>query len=73
MDATFSSSMKQLAERRGQYGFDAPYVVIILGAIGAVLLLVGALFIWLQWLVVGIICLFYAAYMFLSVASYNYT
>lgn len=74
MNTSVSSSIKQLAERRGQYGFDAPYVAITFGVISVVLLLAGVLFIWLlQWLVVGIICLVYALYMFLSVASYSYT
>jgi SAM-dependent methyltransferase len=65
---------RQLAERRGDYGFDAPYVPITFGVIGIVFLLAGILFIWLwQWLVLGVVCLVYAVVMLLSMTSYLYT
>lgn len=74
MDTSLFSATKLLAQRRGDYGYDAPYVPIILGLIGLVLLVAGVLSIWLfQWFVPGIICLIYAVYMFLSTASYLYT
>ena len=74
MDISLSPSTKQLAERRGEYGFDAPYVPIMLGLVGVILLIAGVLLIWLpQWYVPGIICLVYAGYMLLSTASYIYT
>ena len=74
MTQTSSISVKRLAARRGDYGFDAPYVPAIFLLIGLVLLVIGLLFLLLwQVLVPGIICLIYAAYMLLTGFNYIYT
>ncbi len=73
-NVSFLPSTERLAERRGDYGFDAPSVPIILGLIGAMLLIAAILFTWLwQQPIAGIICLIYAVFMLLSMASYLYT
>ena len=67
-------TIKQLTERRGDYGFDAPYVPISLGVAGIVGLLLGALFRWaFQTLVPGTVFLVYGTFMLLSSAYYVYT
>lgn len=70
-DAVFS---QQLAQRRGDYGFDAPYVPIMFLLIGLIMLVISllALLLW-QFLLLGILGLLYAVYMLLSGASYIYT
>lgn len=74
MDTSLSSLPERLARRHGNYGYDAPYVPLMLAIIGCVLVLAGIVLIWpLQWPIPAIICLIYAAYMFLSTASYLYT
>jgi ubiquinone/menaquinone biosynthesis C-methylase UbiE len=65
---------QRLAERQGDYGFDAPYVPVIFLLIGLVMLVIGLLspVLW-QSLIFGIIGLLYGVYMLLSGASYIYT
>lgn len=68
------STIKQLTERRGDYGFDAPYVPIGLGAAGFVGLLLGALLRWIfQKPVPGTVFFVYGIFMLLSSAYYVYT
>lgn len=68
------ATMARLSQRRGEYAVDAPYVPIILGAIGVALLIAVALSLWVfQFTVVAIICLAYAIFMLASTASYVYT
>jgi SAM-dependent methyltransferase len=72
--AQTQATIAWLAQRRGDYGFDAPYVPIILGTIGIVLLSVGAVSAWvLQFTLVAVICFVYAIFMLASTASYVYT
>ncbi|HEY7340045.1 MAG TPA: class I SAM-dependent methyltransferase, partial [Ktedonobacterales bacterium] len=67
-------SPEQLARRRGDYGFDAPYVPIAFAVIGVVLLGLTAASIWLfDQPVLAVVCLIYAVYMLLSAGSYIYT
>ncbi|HEX7734677.1 MAG TPA: class I SAM-dependent methyltransferase [Ktedonobacteraceae bacterium] len=69
-----SSSERQIAPRRGDYGFDAPYVPAIFALMGLVLLVFSLLsFLLWQSLVWGIIDLLVSIYMLLSAASYIYT
>ena len=68
------NSADHLAYRRGDYGFDAPYVPIIFAVIGAALLGLAAASLWLfKQPVLAAVCLIYAVYMLLSAASYIYT
>lgn len=65
---------QRLLPRRGDYGFDAPYVPAIFIGIGVVLLVIGLLMLLLWQIPVwGVICLLYCVYMLLSAASYIYT
>jgi len=69
-----SISPERLARRRGDYGFDAPYVPIAFAAIGIVLLGLTAASIWLfQQPILAVVCAIYAVYMLLSAGSYIYT
>lgn len=69
-----SVASQQLAQRRGDYGFDAPYVPIILLCIGLAMIVPGLLaFLLWQSPLWGIVCLLYGMYMLLSSASYIYT
>src|SRR5260370_27562696 len=65
---------QRLAQRRGDSGFDAPYVPAIFLLIGLVMLGIGllSLLLW-QSLIFGIIGLLFGVYMLLSLASYIYT
>jgi arsenite methyltransferase len=67
-------SLQQLARRRGDYGFDAPYIPIIFLAMGlaAIALSLLAFLLW-QSPIWGIICLLYAVYMLLISANYIHT
>jgi ubiquinone/menaquinone biosynthesis C-methylase UbiE len=68
------TSAEQLARRRGDYGYDAPYVPIAFAAIGIVLLGLTAASIWLfNQPVLAVVCAIYAVYMLLSAGSYLYT
>lgn len=62
-----------LAHRRGDYGFDAPYVPIMLGTIGLIFTIIGILALRGTSAVAGIFCLIYGILMLLSSASYIYT
>lgn len=65
---------ERLAQRRGKYGFDAPFVPIIFAAIGVALLGLAAASLWaFKQPVLAIVCLIYAVYMLLSATSYIYT
>jgi arsenite methyltransferase len=65
---------RQLARREGDYGFDAPYVPLILGSIGGCALVIGALSTWyFHALIPGIICLAYGVFMLLSTGGYVYS
>jgi len=67
-------SPEQLAWRRGDYGFDAPYVPIAFIAIGIVLLGLTATSLWVfQQPILAVVCAIYAVYMLLSAGSYIYT
>lgn len=67
-------SAEQLARRRGDYGFDAPYVPITFAVIGVVLVGLTAASIWLfNQPVLAVVCAIYAVYMLLSAGSYLYT
>jgi len=65
---------QRLAQRRGDYGFDAPHVPAIFLLIGLVVLGIGllSLLLW-QSFIFGIIDLLFGGYMLLSGASYIYT
>lgn len=72
-DTSYLSPSK-LARRRGDYGFDAPLVPIILGSIGILMLVPGVIFIWvLPIVLLGVILFLYAIFMLLCTASYIYT
>lgn len=74
MAETQTISAEQFARRRGDYGFDAPYVPIAFAVIGVVLLGLAAASIWLfKQPVLAVVCLIYAVYMLLSAGSYIYT
>src|SRR5579883_586353 len=65
---------RRLARHRGDYGFDAPYVPIRLGAAGMAGLVSGGLLTWMVHLLLpGIACLFVGAFMLLSAGCYVYT
>ncbi len=67
-------SPARLARRRGAYGVDAPVVPLMLSGLGAIGLILGILniVVWhsTPWAIVGFV---YAAFFFLSAASYLYT
>jgi ubiquinone/menaquinone biosynthesis C-methylase UbiE len=67
-------SPSQLAQRRGSYGVDAPYVPLILVGFGAIGLVLGILniIVWRSnpWAIVGFA---YATFFLLSAASYLYS
>lgn len=69
MEDSWRLQAKQLARRRGDYGFDAPYVPIIFGIIG-ICCLIGCIFTVPP---LNIILLLYAIFMFLCMSSYIYT
>ncbi len=74
MQQTSSVSAQHLATRRGDYGFDAPYVPALFLLIGLVMLAIGllSLLLW-QTLIWGSIGLVYAAYMLFTGLNYIYT
>lgn len=74
MESSLAMSTNRLAHRRGEYGFDAPYVPAILGLIGVVALSIALICIWIfHALVAGVIFLLYGLFMLLSTACYLYT
>ena len=74
MEKSSPLSSQRLAQRRGDYGFDAPSVPIIFLLIGLVMLVLGllSLLLW-QSRIFGIIDLLFGVYLLLSGASYLYT
>jgi len=69
-----TTTRARLARRRGDYGLDAPYVPFTFAAIGAVLLAIGLLCIFVVKFALGaVICLAYGLFLLLSTASYVYT
>ena len=68
-----SNSPRALARRRGDYGFDAPYVPIMLGSIGLIFTIIGIFALRGSSLFVALFCLIYGILMLLSSASYLYT
>lgn len=68
-----SNSSKSLAHRKGDYGFDAPYVPVMLAVIGLIFAIPGILALLAGNVVAGIIFLLYAVFMLLSSACYVYT
>lgn len=68
-----SNSSRTLARRRGDYGFDAPYVPIMLGSLGLIFTIIGILALRGTKSVAAIFCLIYGIFMLLSSASYVYT
>jgi arsenite methyltransferase len=74
MENSLSLLRRQLARRRGDYGFDAPSVPLMLGLSSVIFLSVGLLSLWVFKIpVLGVICLVYAVFFLLSTASYVYT
>ncbi|MGI9059654.1 MAG: methyltransferase domain-containing protein [Ktedonobacteraceae bacterium] len=74
MKTSSSASPQRLAQRQGDYGFDAPYVPIIFLCVGLAVIVLGLLaFLLWQSPFWGIIGLLYGVYMLLSGASYIYT
>src|SRR5260370_17513001 len=65
---------QRLAQRRGDYGFDAPYVPAIFLLIGLIMLGIGllSLLLW-QSLIFGIIDLLFGVYMLLFGSIFFYT
>ncbi|MBV9689824.1 MAG: class I SAM-dependent methyltransferase [Ktedonobacteraceae bacterium] len=74
MEKSSSVSAQRLAQRRGDYGFDAPSVVISSILVGLVMLVLGLLSL-LRWRsrILGIIGLLYSVCSLLSGVSYIYT
>jgi arsenite methyltransferase len=74
MDKSSSEFSERLAQRRGDYGFDAPYVPALFLLIGLAMLVVGllSLLLW-QSRIFGSIDLLVGLYLLLSGASYLYT
>jgi arsenite methyltransferase len=68
-----SNSPGALTRRRGDYGFDAPYVPIMLGTIGLVFTVIGILALRGTSSFLALFCLIYGILMLLSSASYVYT
>jgi ubiquinone/menaquinone biosynthesis C-methylase UbiE len=67
-------SARQLARRKGNYGFDAPYVPLILGLVGISCLTIAFLSAWkFNAPITSVIFLIYGVFMLLSTASYVYT
>jgi arsenite methyltransferase len=74
MENSLSLLRRQLARRRGDYGFDAPSVPLMLGLSSVIFLSVGLLSLWVFKIpVLGVICVVYAVFFLLSTASYVYT
>jgi SAM-dependent methyltransferase len=74
MKDALNPAANQLARRRGEYGVDAPYVPLMLGLIGLLLLVAAIVTLWIFPIpVLGIILLIYALFMLLSAVGYLYT
>jgi arsenite methyltransferase len=65
---------RQLARRRGDYGFEEPVWPILLGLVGVIFLVLGFVSIWVFTIpVLGVICFVCAIVFLFSAASYVYT
>lgn len=65
---------EQLARLRGDYGFDAPTIAVIIGTVGLVFLLLTIIFlVGPHWPVPAVICFISGAFLFLTVTNYIYT
>jgi SAM-dependent methyltransferase len=74
MESSLSLQRRQLARRRGDYGFDEPVWPLLLGLVGLIFLVLGFFsFFSFGMLVVGVICFGFAIMFLLSAASYVYT
>ena len=74
MEKSSPEFSQRLAQRRGDYGFDAPYVPVLFLLIGLAMLVIGflSLLLW-QSRIFGTIDLLIGLYMLLTGASYIYT
>jgi ubiquinone/menaquinone biosynthesis C-methylase UbiE len=74
MENSSPECSQRLAQRRGEYGFDAPYVPTLFLLIGLAIFVIGllSLLLW-QSRIFGIIDLLVGLYMLLTGASYIYT
>jgi SAM-dependent methyltransferase len=69
-----SLQIRQLARRRGEYGFDEPVWPLLLGLVGLIFLVLGLLiFLTFDLPVFGVICFVCAIIFLLSATSYVYT
>ncbi len=74
MNGSFSRVRRDLARRRGDYGVDAPYVLIALGLAGAIFLAISLLSFWVfADAMLGVISIVSAIVFLLSTLSYLYT
>ena len=74
MESSLNRLSRQLACRRGDYGFDEPVWPILLGLVGVNLLVLGLVSCWVFALpVLGVICFVCASNFLFSAASYLYT
>jgi arsenite methyltransferase len=74
MEGSLSQLPPQLARRRGDYGFDAPYVPVMLGLAGVIFLVISLLSLWVFTItILGVICMVSAVFFLLSATSYVYT
>src|SRR5215467_6985685 len=71
MEDSLSQYPRQLSQRRGDYGFDAPYVPIMLAIIGSCCLIAAILVLWLFNIpLLALILLLYALFLFASTGNY---
>src|SRR3981081_2121977 len=74
MEHSLLSSVRQLTSRHGDYGFDEPVWPILLGLIGAILLVLALLSFSVFGLpILGVICLVCSIIFLFSATSYVYT
>lgn len=74
MESSLRLLTRQLAHRRGDYGFDEPVWPILLGLVGVIFLVLGLVSFWVFAIpVLGVICFVCAIIFLFSAASYVYT
>jgi arsenite methyltransferase len=74
MESSLNLQARQLARRRGDYGFDEPVWPLLLGLLGVIFLVSGLVSIWVFAIpVLGVTCFVCAITFFSSAASYVYT
>jgi arsenite methyltransferase len=74
MEQSLLVRVLRLSSRRGDYGFDAPIVPFSLGAVGAILLALGILGLWVfSVVIIGVVALCCGFVFLLSAISYVYT